>query len=223
MTARRARLPVLRAVALVVTVVGLVLLYETHMLDSGYAAWEAMVADGTQPAPGVHLPFSATAYCKGSITASGVAPRTGVAAADPTLLPSGTVLNVATGDTKYNGVYTVMDTGPKVQGRLLDLYMWSCKEALRFGRKTIQVTVLRLGWNPQASSPSLIDRLFRGREARRAVPPPAPPPPASFSSIDEDMPTLDEPLPLPEDQAQPADDSTDTTWVETAVAPAPPN
>jgi hypothetical protein len=60
-----------------------------------------------------------------------------------------------------------------VQGRLLDLYMWSCKEALAFGRKSIQVTVLRLGWNPQASTPGLIGRLFRRRERARAdVPPP---------------------------------------------------
>jgi hypothetical protein len=51
-----------------------------------------------------------------------------------------------------------MDTGPEVQGRELDLYIWSCNEALRFGRRTVQVTVLRLGWDPQASSPTLISR-----------------------------------------------------------------
>jgi hypothetical protein len=76
-----------------------------------------------------------------------------------------------------------MDTGPRVQGRLLDLYMWSCKEALAFGRKSIQVTVLRLGWNPQASTPGLIGRLFRRRERARAdVPPPAAPPPVAIES-----------------------------------------
>jgi hypothetical protein len=80
------------------------------------------------------------------------------------------VLNVGTGDARYNGVYTVMDTGPKVQGRLLDLYMWSCHEALRFGRRQVQVTVLRLGWDPKASAPSLVDRLFRGREGEAAHP-----------------------------------------------------
>jgi len=40
----------------------------------------------------------------------------------------------------------------------------------------VQVTVLRLGWDPTASSPSLIDRLFRRREAARRIPPPEPPP-----------------------------------------------
>jgi hypothetical protein len=64
-----------------------------------------------------------------------------------------------------------MDTGPAVQGRVLDLYMWSCHEALAFGRKPVDVTVLRLGWNPSASSASLIDRLFRRREAARSASP----------------------------------------------------
>jgi hypothetical protein len=96
--------------------------------------------------------------------------RRGIAAADPLLLPVGSVVTLATGDPEYNGVYTIMDTGPPVQGRHLDLYIWSCGEALKFGRRRIEVTVLRLGWDPRASSPSLIDRLFRRREvARRAA------------------------------------------------------
>jgi hypothetical protein len=96
----------------------------------------------------------------------------------------GSVLNIAAGDNRYNGVYTVMDTGPSVQGRLLDLYMWSCHEALRFGRKDIQVTVLRLGWDPRATAPTIIDRLFHRRDAARKVPPPDPPPPAGVPPAD---------------------------------------
>jgi 3D (Asp-Asp-Asp) domain-containing protein len=157
-----------------------VLLYETRTLDSQYAAFQAMLKESPQPPPGSRLNFSATAYCKGQTTASGVTARTGVAAADPAILPVGSVVNVATGDPKYSGVYTIMDTGPEVQGRELDLYMWSCHEALSFGRKSIDVTVLRLGWDPQASSPRLIDRLFRRRELARKVPPPEPPPPAGI-------------------------------------------
>jgi len=45
-----------------------------------------------------------------------------------------------------------MDTGPKVSGRHIDLYMWSCTEALSFGKRPIKLTVLRLGWNPRNSS-----------------------------------------------------------------------
>jgi hypothetical protein len=83
---------------------------------------------------------------------------------------------------------------------VLDLYMWSCHEALRFGRKQVQVTVLRLGWDPRASSPGLVDRLFRRREAAR-VPAAEPPPPAGVGpgggepAIVE--PTIVEPAPAP--------------------------
>jgi hypothetical protein len=103
-----------------------------------------------------------------------------VAAADAQLLPVGSVVNIATGDLQYNGVYTIMDTGPKVQGRVLDLYMWNCNEALKFGRRDVQITVLRLGWDPRASSPTIVDRLFRRREAARRVPAAEPPPPAGI-------------------------------------------
>jgi 3D (Asp-Asp-Asp) domain-containing protein len=160
--------------------------YLARGLDPEFSAWlEVSRASNGSPFAGARLRFDATAYCKGTTTASGVNVRTGIAAADPTLLPVGSVVNVATGDIEYSGVYTIMDTGPKVQGRLLDLYMWSCHKALAFGRKGVDVTVLRLGWNPQASSPTLIDRLFTGREARRRIPPPDPPPPASLPPADE--------------------------------------
>jgi 3D (Asp-Asp-Asp) domain-containing protein len=170
-----------KVLALFIAMFGFVLLYETRILDSQYEALQGFFFSGDQPLPGRRLDFAATAYCKGSTTTSGVAARTGVAAADPQLLPVGSVVNVATGETKYNGVYTVMDTGPQVRGRELDLYIWSCNEALEFGRKSIQVTVLRLGWDPRASAPSLVDRLFRRREAQRRIPPPDAPPPAGLA------------------------------------------
>ena len=161
---------------MLVTIGGLMLVYEATTFD--LIPWGAQpgVVNPGAPVPGARLDFSATAYCKGTTTASGAQVRTGIAAADDDILPVGSVVNVTTDNAKYNGVYTIMDTGPKVQGRLLDLYMWSCHEALSFGRRPIQVTVLRLGWNPNASTPSLIDRLFRRRERASTVPPPAPPP-----------------------------------------------
>jgi hypothetical protein len=61
-----------------------------------------------------------------------------------------------------------------VQGRHIDIYMWSCNEALELGRRAIQVVVLRLGWNPKASSPRLVDRLFRQRERTMDPQPPSP-------------------------------------------------
>ena len=170
-----------KLVAFMFAIKGFVFLYETPIFDSG--PLHSLIGD-PQPGAGSRRAFKATAYCKGQTTASGVNVRTGIAAADAQLLPVGSVITVATGDARYNGVYTVMDTGPKVQGRLLDLYMWSCHEALRFGRRQIQVTVLRLGWDPKASSPGIVDRLFRGREARRRIPNPDAPPPAGIPPSD---------------------------------------
>jgi len=176
------RRSIARPIALVAGVAVFVLLSQTPIFDSQRVAW---MFGGATPAPGALLSFSATAYCKGSVTASGVPPRTGVAAADPSLLPVGSVVNIATGDAKYNGVYTVMDTGPEVKGRELDLYIWSCHEALRFGRRPVRVTVLRLGWDPKASSPTLVGRLFRRRESAQRAPKPEPPPPAGLPPAPE--------------------------------------
>ena len=69
-----------------------------------------------RPSPGAQLPFQRHRLLQGHTTASGVAARTGIAAADPTLLPVGSVVNIATGDARYNGVYTIMDTGPEGAG-----------------------------------------------------------------------------------------------------------
>jgi 3D (Asp-Asp-Asp) domain-containing protein len=162
-----------KIVATATAAVTFALLYEVTTLDSRYAARQAEVRDGA-PTPGARLRFTATAYCKGTTTASGVNVRTGIAAADPDILPVGSVIQVDRLGERYNGIYTIMDTGPKVQGRHIDIYMWSCHEALALGRRTMQVQVLRLGWNPKASTPRLIDRLFRQREQAVEQPPAQP-------------------------------------------------
>jgi 3D (Asp-Asp-Asp) domain-containing protein len=154
-----------RTIVTAIAAVGFVSFYEVTALDSKYVARLATLRETTAPPlPGARLAFSATAYCKGLVTASGVAVQSGVAAADPELLPVGSVLELDSLPPKYTGIYTVMDTGPAVQGRHLDLYMWSCNEALQFGRKPIHLTVLRLGWNPRATTPSFMDRLFKKPE-----------------------------------------------------------
>jgi 3D (Asp-Asp-Asp) domain-containing protein len=189
---------------LVVAVFGFLLVYQAEMFDSRSTFWQSMIQSGP-PLPGSQVPFAATAYCKGSTTASGVVARTGVAAADPAFLPVGSVVNVAAGDARYSGVYTVMDTGPKIQGRIIDLYMWSCHEAQGFGRKDIQITVLRLGWDPKASSPSFIDRMFGRGMAARAVPPADLPPAAGIAPEGESPSDARPALPpvTPETPAQP--------------------
>jgi 3D (Asp-Asp-Asp) domain-containing protein len=159
-----------KATATFVAAAGFAALFDATILDSKHVARIVRPPESTDPpVPGDHVTFQATAYCKGQTTASGVAVRNGIAAADPTLLPVGSVIDVKARDPKYSGIYTVMDTGPAVKGRLIDIYMWSCHEALAFGRMPIDLTVLRLGWSPQATSPTIFERLFR-RSADRPRP-----------------------------------------------------
>jgi 3D (Asp-Asp-Asp) domain-containing protein len=154
-----------KAIATAVAAVAFVAFYETTILDSKYAARQATLRETSAlPLPGARLAFSATAYCKGITTASGVAAQSGVVASDPELLPVGSVVELDSLPQQYNGIYTVMDTGPLVQGRQVDVYMWSCNEALQFGRKPIHVTVLRLGWNPRATTPTFFDRFLKRGE-----------------------------------------------------------
>src|SRR5438477_5525413 len=151
-----------KTVVTLVAACGFVSLYEVTALDSKYAARQATRHEtSARPIPGERLAFSATAYCKGMVTTSGVAAQRGVAAADPEVLPVGSVVDIDSIGASHNGIYTVMDTGPSVQGRQVDLYMWSCNEALTFGRRPIHLTVMRLGWNPRATTPGFFDRFLK--------------------------------------------------------------
>jgi 3D (Asp-Asp-Asp) domain-containing protein len=189
-----------KALVMILAVAAFVWLYEENMLDSKFSmlprGFEGAMNPAVPPAPGERQAFSATAYCKGLVTASGVAAQTGVVASDPALLPIGSVVEIGVDDPRYDGIYTVLDTGPEIQGRDIDIYMWSCIEALKFGRRPARVTVLRLGWNPRATTPSFINRLFRRPEPESTTlparplpliptPPDAAPPPPPSSAPPE--------------------------------------
>ncbi|MEP7074614.1 MAG: 3D domain-containing protein [Acidobacteriota bacterium] len=84
--------------------------------------------------------FSATAYCLQGRTAMGSGVRRGIVAADPRVLRLGSKVMLTGGG--YNGVYTVTDTGGGIKGRELDIWVPSCSEARRFGRRPVNVTLL---------------------------------------------------------------------------------
>lgn len=154
---------------------GFVLLYEGTTFDSHFPARQVTSPPASsspattppkvaRPPEGGRIRFRATAYCKGRTTASGATVRSGIAAGDPDQLPVGSVIRVDGLGARYNGIYTIMDTGPRVQGNTIDIYMWSCHEALRFGRRRVYVTVLRHGWSPRATDAA----------AAATAPPPSP-------------------------------------------------
>ena len=94
--------------------------------------------------------FRATAYCLQGRTASGGGVRRGIVAADPRVLPLGTRIQINGG--AYSGTYTVADTGGAIKGRILDIWVPSCSEAIRFGRKTISVSVVGGGGKKSKSN-----------------------------------------------------------------------
>lgn len=168
-----------KLVVTLIVAVGFVLVYQANILDSRYAARQALLReDQAEPGPGTRLRFSASAYCTGDVTASGVAPIKGIAAADPELLPTGSVVQLEKLGSQYDGVYTIMDTGPVVKGRRIDVYVRDCREAVRFGVRRVQLFVLRLGWNPRATGAGLLQLLMPWREKKAAAPAAARPAPA---------------------------------------------
>lgn len=91
--------------------------------------------------------FNATAYALRGRTSSGAYVRRGVIAADPRVIPIGSVVQIST--PGYTGVYTVQDTGKKIKGKIVDLWVESPREARIFGRRKINLHVLRKGPKPR--------------------------------------------------------------------------
>src|SRR2546423_7829980 len=86
----------------------------------------------------VPVPFLATAYAIGGTTKSGTPAKPGVVAADTSVLPLGTKIQV-TNAGPHSGIYTVTDTGSQVHGRHIDIYHPSWTKAKEVGRKIVHV------------------------------------------------------------------------------------
>ncbi|HEY6121489.1 MAG TPA: 3D domain-containing protein [Pyrinomonadaceae bacterium] len=88
-------------------------------------------------------PYVATAYTLRGRTASGRPVARGLIAADPRVLPLGSRVRLDAGT--FSGEYLVADTGGAVRGKRIDIWTPSNREAFRFGRRTIKLTVLSYG------------------------------------------------------------------------------
>ena len=89
-------------------------------------------------------PFEATAYCDRGFTSSGAWTRRGLVAADPRVLPQGSVIDIKYEDTTLHE-YRVMDRGSAVKGYRIDIWMENCDDAVAFGRRPVRVRVRGLG------------------------------------------------------------------------------
>ena len=92
-------------------------------------------------------PYVATAYSLRGRTASGRLVAKGLIAADPRHLPLGSRVRIEAGS--YSGEYLVADTGSMVRGRRIDIWTPTSREAMRFGRRVVKLTVLSLGRRSQ--------------------------------------------------------------------------
>lgn len=75
-----------------------------------------------------------TAYCLRGTTRRGRYVRDGIVAADPRVFPLSRYLELYVGD-EYLGRFLVDDTGKKIKGTHLDIWMASCDEARRWGAR----------------------------------------------------------------------------------------
>jgi 3D (Asp-Asp-Asp) domain-containing protein len=108
---------------------------------------------GVRPPAVPSLTASATAYCQSGTTKSGAPTRPGIIAADPDVLPLGSVVRIDAPQAAHDGIYEVLDTGSAVTGRVVDIYMKDCRAARRFGRREVTVYILQRG-EPAAATTS---------------------------------------------------------------------
>ena len=88
--------------------------------------------------------FIATAYSVEGAGASGKWSHPGTVAADRGVLPLNTRIRIY-GAGQYSGDYTVEDSGAKVDGQHIDIYVPSRAEAKKFGRQRVKVVILKYG------------------------------------------------------------------------------
>jgi 3D (Asp-Asp-Asp) domain-containing protein len=111
----------------------------------------ALLTPALASLPSRHIPrrptvryFIATAYSVEGAGASGRWSHPGTVAADRTVLPLNTRIRIY-GAGRYSGDYTVEDTGGKVDGHHIDVYMPSHAEAKKFGHQRVRVVILKYG------------------------------------------------------------------------------
>ena len=83
--------------------------------------------------------FTATAYTwTGNRTATGTWPSRGTVAVDPLVIPLGTELHI-----EGYGSAVAADTGGAIKGQIIDLYMDSEHECWQWGRRQVEVRVIK--------------------------------------------------------------------------------
>jgi 3D (Asp-Asp-Asp) domain-containing protein len=93
--------------------------------------------------------FHATAYCLSGTTTTGDETRPGLVAADPQVIPLGSVIYVDS--PLKGGIYQVLDTGDLIKGKIIDIFIPSYERCKEFGRRMVKVTILRYGFDGKSA------------------------------------------------------------------------
>lgn len=80
------------------------------------------------------VPVLVTAYCLSGTTRRGRYVRPGIVAADRKLFPLSRYIELYAGE-KYLGRFLIDDTGSKIRGAHIDVWVPTCREATIFGRQ----------------------------------------------------------------------------------------
>lgn len=83
---------------------------------------------------GEPVPVLVTAYCLSGTTRRGRYVRPGIVAADRKLFPLSRYIELYAGE-KYLGRFLIDDTGSRIRGAHIDVWVPTCREAIIFGRQ----------------------------------------------------------------------------------------
>lgn len=96
-----------------------------------------------EPEP-IMLKMKATAYCyTGNRTYTGTWPQEGrTIAVDPEVIPLGSKVYVSCESwPEINGEYIAEDTGGKIKGNIIDIYMDKYSDCIKFGKRSVIIKI----------------------------------------------------------------------------------
>jgi 3D (Asp-Asp-Asp) domain-containing protein len=154
---KKLRLPLLRITAIIAGIGGLVhfshrecsVMADKPLINNSFMDTSMSAASSAEASKEFH----ATAYCLTGTTRTGHITKPGLVAADPEIIPLGSVIYVES--PLMGGIYQVLDTGDLVKGRIIDIFIPSYEKCLEFGRRIVKVKVLRYGFHSQNNEKKL--------------------------------------------------------------------
>jgi 3D (Asp-Asp-Asp) domain-containing protein len=105
---------------------------EGAVVEGAKKGW--YLASNSGPQYGEPVPVFMTSYCLRGTTRRGRYVRPGIIAADPRFFPLSRYVELYIGN-EYYGRFLVDDTGRKIKGNHIDVWLPSCKDAIIFGVK----------------------------------------------------------------------------------------